>query len=279
MRQHQPDAGFPLFLLGFLCAVIIIVCLAVWNRDAQIVKGPLSATDFSTLIAGFGGAVIGGGMSWLSSHMLGKQAARQQIEVQTAATERAARELGKSQALRVIMKLALASSNITSLYSHIQRNLSETEPGPAGELWQRITPLVGRGQPETLNTDDLAVLIEGKEYLLVQELIHSFHQYQALCEGFETFLTLRAELLRELPVERIRSAFYHPAKPDLPPKLSQQVEAVDSLVEGMTHAMPRLLERMRDIQGDLTKAFRKHLRDESIPNMRARSLDDVDTTL
>lgn len=114
--KHLKDYldSFYKFAFGAISAVIMIA-MGVAVTDDRISLGidSLSKADFATLVSGFGGAALGGVISW----MLAREAGRETLARDAA--QRQANE--KAMALAVILKAQHIANGLTTLRNHFYK--------------------------------------------------------------------------------------------------------------------------------------------------------------
>jgi hypothetical protein len=127
----QPEVNAMFFCCGVLGGVIATVYGIAAAGSSKV---PLvDASDAATLIAGFGGAALGGGVSWL----LARQTARETAEKE----ERQRLEIDTSTAAAACLKLLVITNALFTLNQHVRR---ERQSHPqARRLHEAVRPITG----------------------------------------------------------------------------------------------------------------------------------------
>ncbi|TPM34457.1 hypothetical protein [Mesorhizobium sp. B2-3-5] len=139
-----------------------------------------SIAEYATLLAGFGGAVLGSVISAFVAFLLAKQTSRETLERDEHA--RVAEQ--QSYALRLMVKSSLILSDVVALKKLIDESLSNAnDRGLTGlPLWKRVLPIVGSYQLYDVDAAELSPLIAAKDSDLMQTAVTLFMQHRNLVE-------------------------------------------------------------------------------------------------
>jgi hypothetical protein len=190
--RHNKDFAsnknwLPIFLLGILCGTILLSLLLFFIRLApeDIYRLKISATDLSTLLAGFGGAIIGGVVSWALAWQASHEARWRDFEQRTAVEASAAKSL--------LFKLI----DITNGTDGISRHIAEAETLRQGEdpLWQHVQAMAGRpNSTPVLDTLEYLPFLNAKYSHLINRATLASQRYAALDGALRLYSERRVEL-------------------------------------------------------------------------------------
>lgn len=194
MRRRYTE-GFPIFLLGVLSGVILFVCLyvVIHKGSASLSIGTISSGDFSTLLAGFGGAAFGGLISWALA-----RGAAAELE-KAAEQEKIAKE--KALALSLVLKVQQITNGLYSQREYIWAALNlQNEQKRLGEpVWQFVQPqITGAVETPVFDATEYIPLVQAKRADLINDcqllalrynvLEHSMREYSARREVVQRML-------------------------------------------------------------------------------------------
>jgi hypothetical protein len=155
------------------------------------------APDIAVLIGGIGGgvvgAIVGGAIAWILAHQAAVESRRRDEEERQQAM--------KSRALRLMVKASLILTDVVGTMQTIDDSLSAAnERGLAlGPMWQRVMPIVGQQKAFDVDADELAPLIQAKEYALFQEAVDLVMQHQAFVQAVAEYSLKRQALKDHMP--------------------------------------------------------------------------------
>ncbi|MBZ9815272.1 hypothetical protein [Mesorhizobium sp. CA7] len=155
----------------------------------------VSVSESATLASGFGGAVLGSGISAFVSFVLARQTSREALERNESA--RLAEQ--EASALRLMVKASLVLSDITAIQKVIDQSLSEAnDRGLTSEpFWKRVLPIVGSYQIYDVDAAELTPLIAAKNNELMHNAVTLFMQHRNLVESVKVYSEKR-ELVKSI---------------------------------------------------------------------------------
>lgn len=191
MRKGHVGATFPIFLLGMISGVIGFVSLVIVTRDTQMsaTLGQMGPGDFSTLLAGFGGAIFGGIVSFALARKTAAEAAA------AAEADRVAKE--KALALSLFLKVQLITNGLNTQTLYIWDALNRAnDHGRLGEpLWQFIQPQVGLDvETPMFQAEEFIPLLQGKRTELINDCQLLSLRYNVIEQSFKTYNQKREKI-------------------------------------------------------------------------------------
>lgn len=249
---------FYVFAVGMLAAVILLaLAIAVTGLDIFGWIGSLSKADFATLLSGFGGAALGGMVSWL----LAKEAGRETLardEAQRRANERA-------MALAIILKTQQIANGLFTLkkYFYKSRQRANEAQRLARPMWETTKPVISP-TPSRLRYDpaEFAPLIAAKRTDLVDRCNILALRY----EVDETIITDYS--VRRSAFHDLMGPYSELSGPDglvttsVPAAMKNQFLMKGQELEDIIRQLyGNVVEDSREAQAlceELTSAFRKH---------------------
>lgn len=224
-----------------------------------------ATSDHATLLAGFGGAVLGSGMSALVSFILAKQTSAETLR-RDAEVRRAEQ---KSYVLRLMVKASLVLSDVVAIQQTIEQSLSDAnERNLTGlPLWRRVLPIIGSYQTFDIDPPELSPLIAAKDSALVQASVTLFMQHRNVVEAVKVYGEKR-DKVKEIVTTHfseangvVTSGMTQEQKSALLP-LEVELETIIKNVRTMLVDLRRLGEQ---VTFSLGPAMRKYLDDDTIP--------------
>ncbi|BAV45733.1 hypothetical protein MesoLj113a_41810 [Mesorhizobium sp. 113-1-2] len=162
-----------------------------------------ATSDHATLLAGFGGAVIGSVLSALVSFILAKQASAETLlrDFEARLAEQ------KSYVLRLMVKASVVLSDLVAIRKAIDESLSNANDRnlTAEPLWKRVLPIVGSYQTFDIDAAELSPLIAAKDNALMQASVTLFMQHRNLIEAVRVYADLRGRV-KEIVVHHFGSS-------------------------------------------------------------------------
>lgn len=170
--------------MGFVSLVIVM-------RDTQISEtiGHMGPSDFSTLLAGFGGVLLGGLISFALARKTADEAAA------AADADRIAKE--KALALSLFLKVQIITNGLDTQTRYIwdalnkrndQRRLREP-------LWQFIQPQVGLDvETPMFQAEEFVPLLQGKNTDLINDCQLLSLRYNVIEQSFKAYTEKREKI-------------------------------------------------------------------------------------
>jgi hypothetical protein len=145
-----------------------------------------SGFDYSNLIAGFGGALLGAVVGGITARWLWLE---QQYEKDRAA------------AFGLLTKAQKYYSDFANPKKLIDESIEKSgnQLPASAMLWQRIVPISGIPRTMDLKSEDYIILMEASEYELVQDLVTLSMRHDALLDHLANFNRLRQEMRSLMP--------------------------------------------------------------------------------
>jgi hypothetical protein len=162
---------------GVVVFSFVLIGFEIPYRDAVA----LSPTDASTLIAGFGGAVLGGFISWLLARQSSREAAKKDAEARVSAE--------KATVLRTLLKMIQISNYLYTLNIFFDKSINRSG---AIKLWMRVIP---QSQNEDtlpkFEASDFVPFVEMEESEIVNRCMLLSERANSLSAGFKQYVELR----------------------------------------------------------------------------------------
>lgn len=188
--KNAPDASLPLFLLGILSGVIGVVSYLFYKnlKPADLATG-INPTDFATLLAGFGGAVLGGFVSWLLAR---------QTSAETLARDDAIRIADqKTLAISVLLKAQEIANGYAAQRAYISGALSaaDLQEPPHESMWNLVRPQIDSNLPTpTFLASEFMPLVLAGRTELINDCQSISMKFNILKASFEIYTQKREEL-------------------------------------------------------------------------------------
>ncbi|OCJ03740.1 hypothetical protein A6U87_17550 [Rhizobium sp. AC44/96] len=172
----QPEVSAMIFSCGVLGGVIATVFGVVAAGTSQ--SAWISAADSATLISGFGGAALGGGISWLLAHQTSRQANEKD--------ERRRLEEEIATASSACLKLLSIANGLFTLRNYIRR---ERDLHPeATRLHEAIRPITGLIELNSpFLTSDFAAFFRVDKGELANQALLLEPRYRATLAAIRTY--------------------------------------------------------------------------------------------
>lgn len=224
-----------------------------------------ATSDHATLLAGFGGAVLGSGMSAVVSFILAKQTSAETLRRDNEAR----RAEQKSYVLRLMVKASIVLSDVIAIQKTIDQSLSNANDRKlTGEpLWKRVLPMVGSHQTFDIDPAELSPIIAAKDNELMQASVTLFMQHRNLLEAIKAYAQKR-DKVKDVVTNHfeenqgvITSALTQAQMSALLP-LEVELESIITQIRAMLVDLKPTGER---VTYSLGPAMRKYLGDNTIP--------------
>lgn len=251
---------WPIFGLGVVTGSAIVgisVPLAPWPAK---LGWHLTATDNATLLSGFGGAALGGVVSWL----LAKQATRETLRRDE--NSRISQE--KSVALGVTLK---AQQIANGYYTHKKyfdecmrrANANKMLNRP---LWEIIKPLIGNSLPRpTFEPTDFVPLVNARQAPLIDRCNLLALRYDVAESSLEVY-TQKRQAMQEMLAQHSgppdRSGRVETVIPSsLRPKFRVMASELEDLIVQIKAFLKEDFIEGKSVCDELGKAFREYFSD------------------
>lgn len=224
-----------------------------------------ATSDHATLLAGFGGAVLGSGMSAVVSFILAKQTSAETLR-RDSEVRRAEQ---KSYVLRLMVKSSMVLSDVVAIQKTIDQSLSNAnDRNLTGEpLWKRVLPMIGSHQTFDIDPAELSPLIAAKDNDLMQASVTLFMQHHNLIEAIKVYAEKRDKVKNIVTTHFeedrgvITSGLTQAQASALLP-LEVELESIITQIRSMLLDLNHIAEK---VTYGLGPAMRKYLGDDSIP--------------
>lgn len=224
-----------------------------------------ATSDHATLLAGFGGAVLGSGLSAVVSFIQAKRTSAETLR-RDAESRRAEQ---KSYVLRLTVKASVVLSDVIAIRKTIDQSLSNANDRnlTSEPLWKRVLPMIGSHQTFDIDPAELSPLIAAKDNNLVQASVTLFMQHRNLVEAIKVYAEKRDKVksivTNHFEEDRgvIKSGLTQAQASALMP-LEVELESIITHIRGMLGDLNRLAEQ---VAFGLGPAMRKYLGDDTIP--------------
>lgn len=144
-------------------------------------KLTFTSADLATLAAGFGGAVLGGGISWLLARQTGKETRKRD--------EEARNEHAKASLLQTILKVMQVSNGIYTIHRNIEESVENApdQGREAAALWTLVQPVAGRTETPKFDSSDFVPFAVSGRSDLINRIIVASNRYDAIESGFREY--------------------------------------------------------------------------------------------
>jgi hypothetical protein len=174
-------SDFPLLLAGAIGGVVFF-SFALVGFDITHAEGvAVNSADLSTLTAGFGGAVLGGFISWLLARQSSREVAKKDAEARV--TEE------KAIVLRTLLKMIQISNYLHTLHVFFEKSINQSN---AIKLWMRIIPQTqNEADLPQFEANDFVPFIEMGQAEIVNRSMLLSSRANSLSAGFNQYVELR----------------------------------------------------------------------------------------
>ncbi|RWY91846.1 hypothetical protein EHI44_02075 [Rhizobium leguminosarum] len=260
MAERPDDHSSMLFCLGVLAGVICAV-YGMAAANGQSGASVLSSADAATLISGFGGAALGGGVSWF----LGRQAAHEAASRDQQQHKRDQR----AQGIQLFLKFSMIASDLAGTKVSINQSLERANAlGLTSQaLWQRIVPIVGSLDHVTIEPTDMTPLIDAREYDLVAQIIEVAMQHKMISQSLEKYTELHAaaEAILGPAQEYGEGGLYTGLTQDGIDRLRPVATKLEALINQIRLRLEILIPQANNAMAAIGPAMQKYLNDISFP--------------
>lgn len=190
--KTAPSGNFPIFLLGALSGIALFVGLLFCMRATpKSVASSLSfnSTDFATLLAGFGGAIIGGVVSWMLAIQGSKETLRRDAEQRTASD--------KTLVLGVVLKVQLIANAYYTQRKYLwdALTLANAQKRLDRPLWELVKPQIGYSHPRPrFEAPEFVPFVVFGRADIIDRCTQLSLRYDVLEASFETYSEKRGRL-------------------------------------------------------------------------------------
>jgi hypothetical protein len=260
MAEQPDNHSSMLFCLGVLagviCAVYGMVAASGQSNDSVI-----SSTDAATLISGFGGAALGGGVAWLLARQTALEAA-QRDQQQHKRDQRA-------KGVQLFLKFSMIVSDLAGTRVSIEQSLERANRlGLTSQpLWHRIVPIVGSIDHITIEPTDITPLIDAREYELVAQIIEVSMQHKMISQSLQKYAELHAaaEVILGPAQEYGEGGLYTGLTQESVDRLRPVAIKLESLIKEIRMRLEIWIPQANSSMAAIGPAMQKHLGDMSFP--------------
>jgi hypothetical protein len=258
----MPDRKSNLFLeaicgLIFVAAIILLPAVLTGSfGDSAFFRNASVITDFITLLAGLGGAVLGSlvtGRVW-ESH-----------------ARNAKREKQKAELFKVVIKTSLIQSDFVNLKREIDESIKNANANGLVEMpnWTKVQSDPGNFEQISVSPDDLVSFMEAKEYNLLSDMVELGMKHARICDAFNTYSQQRLELKDHMPQNSVSGPVVSSSLTEQDRlRLAPRFLELDSLLTSIEKLLPEYIEKARSVTNRIGPAARKYLNDPNFPLLR-----------
>lgn len=206
-----------------------------------------------TLVAGFGGAVLGSVVSGLVTARQNSNARR--IEQ-------------KAGIFKLMIKSSLIQSDFENLLNSIQDSVAEADRNGLRETpkWAKVQANAGAFDKISIDPEDLLCLFEAREFKLLNELVELGMKHGRVIDAFNLYSKLRTELKDHMPRHDIRGPIIGAnLNPDDQLRLGPRFLELSSILDHLDKLLPRYLAEAANINTRIGPAARKFFKDKKFP--------------
>ncbi|UVK53338.1 hypothetical protein DBIPINDM_006821 [Mesorhizobium sp. AR02] len=224
-----------------------------------------STAEYATLLSGFGGAVLGSGMSAFVALVLARQTSKETLDRDI----RARNAEQQSYALRLMVKASLILSDVVAIQRSIDSSLSDANDRnlTSQPLWKRILPIVGSYQLYDVDAAELSPLIAAKNSGLMQSAVTLFMQHRNLIEVVKVYSEKR-DLVKSYITHHITAAdgviTSGLTEADVSRLAPLEME-LESLAKGIREMIPNLISLGEQVTYGIGPAMRKFYENSEFP--------------
>lgn len=153
----------------------------------------LSVTEWTTLISGFGGALLGAAIGAAASYVTARHAAKETRLRDEAAQE----DMERSAALRMMVKASNLANSIETMIGHVMKGVERDyhRAMPVERLWTYVQPTtMATRTPLEFEAADFVFLLKGNHGELINRSLMLATRVAALEAGFDAYSTLRTAM-------------------------------------------------------------------------------------
>lgn len=214
-------------------------------------------TNFITLLAGLGGAILG---SWVSGR----------IARNYADTEKTNRQ--KTEFFKVMIKCSLIQSDFTNLKHELDEAVVMADKnGLANQpKWAKVQSNPDEFEKIEITPDDLVCLFEAREFELLSDLVAIGMKHSRITGAFNTYSRLRLEMKDHMPKNDVKGSVVgsNLTKEDFI-RLQPRFLELSSLLESIDQLLPRYVEESMLLSEKLGPAARKYFKDPKFPVLKS----------
>lgn len=244
-----------IFCVGLMAGVICAIWGIAASGDQKV--GGLSSADLATLISGFGGALLGGSISWMLAAQASKTALQRDQEMRL--------EDEKAAATRTILKLLQISNGLHTLEKYISTAIAAAPVG--SKMWQAVRPLSGLLSkfPE-FDASDFVPFIAADKTGIVNRLMLIAQRYQADETAIGTYNTIHTELQAMLAPFSIVDPSTGSAQTEIPtnPEILSpfliKIEVLEQLMQTIYQSLTEDLAEAKALCKECNSAMQAHFR-------------------
>jgi hypothetical protein len=249
--------GLVLFWIGIPVGFLLAVVVASMTEGSNLLK--MSSTDLTTLLAGLGGALIGGIVSYAMTHAGMTHADRRDATQET--------NLQKVSSLAALLKAQQIANGIQTQKGYIVECREEANAAGmiSAPLWRQVKIQVGNKIPAPIfATEELVPLMVSGNANLINECQIAALRYSGLISSFEAY-NLKREELQKLIAPYSRPDVDGRVLTELPAdrhaEYSVRELEVESLIRAIVAAIESDLPEAISLCKNLSQAYKKHFND------------------
>lgn len=167
---------FAFFLTGIIAGIIFIAAiLTAMEMETKVFSTmTFTTTDLATLIAGFGGTILGGGISWLLARQTASDTRKRDEEARNAQD--------KASLLQTILKVMQVSNGLYTIHRNIEGSAESANEQGIGdpELWTLVRPVAGRTETPKFDASDFVPFAVSSRPDLINRIIMISNRYDAI---------------------------------------------------------------------------------------------------
>lgn len=248
--------------LVFVCSLGVV--LGLWASQATGDIGTLNS-DSATLLSGFGGAVLGAGISALVSFLLAARTARDALERDAA--ERL--DVEKAKIANLMIKGSLVLSDVVAIKKSIAESLQQANERNLTHLprWARVLPMIGSPQIFDVDPNELAPLIRAKNNEMMNSVVTMIMQHRNLALAVQTYSEKRGALkdITDMHTMERPGVLSSGLTREQVGKLAPLEMELDSVLHGIEEMIPFVEKLAAHVTFDLGPAMRTYFRSDDIP--------------
>lgn len=255
----MPRDAFAIFLAGILTGVIFFASALIVMEVEQKVFSTLTFTsaDLATMIAGFGGAILGGGISWLLARQTATETRKRDEEARNAHD--------KASLLQTILKVMQVSNGLYTIHRNIEGSVEGAKERGIGDvpLWTLVHPVAGSTETPKFDASDFVPFAVSARADLINRIIMISNRYDATESGFReyserrlSFQDLAGPYTTMSPSGQQVTAFPE----DVAPQAQMRAYELEQLITQVREFVDKDLEESKSLCADIDKFAKDYLK-------------------
>lgn len=180
------------------------------------------------------------------------------------------REAERASVYSLITKVSLMTNDIFGVVQHIDDSLifANDQKNTGLDMWQRIQPLIGLGDPITIEPEELAPMFAAGETNLVNDLIQLQMRHHSTLATMKAYGDLRLALQAKMPIDEVNGGMVSAAIPaaDLP-RFKADAMALEKVIRDFSSAAREHLTAAFDVGSRVGPAARRMFSDQRFPRL------------